>query len=198
MVQVDGQPCVLEILDTAGTEQFACELQFVFICVCFSEASTVSAMRDLYIKNGQGFLVVYSISNQQSFHDIRTMRDQIVRVKVLLLLHIYIPPAIQLILLNSRVPTKCQSSSSATNAISCTNGKCGQRKGLRWRSSGLARLPSAARRTPTTSTPCSPKSCGRSTMCRMPGQNNEEGAARLCRQLVRLGRDWACTLVEGS
>lgn len=39
-------------------------------------------MRDLYIKNGQGFVVVYSITNQQSFHDIRTMRDQIIRVKV--------------------------------------------------------------------------------------------------------------------
>uniref|UniRef100_A0A915D4Y6 small monomeric GTPase n=1 Tax=Ditylenchus dipsaci TaxID=166011 RepID=A0A915D4Y6_9BILA len=61
-IEVDGQPCVLEILDTAGTEQFA-------------------SMRDLYIKNGQGFVVVYSITNQQSFHDIRTMRDSIIRVK---------------------------------------------------------------------------------------------------------------------
>lgn len=50
-------------MDTAGTEQFA-------------------SMRDLYIKNGQGFVVVYSIINQQSFQDIRTMRDQIIRVKV--------------------------------------------------------------------------------------------------------------------
>lgn len=54
---------MLEILDTAGTEQFA-------------------SMRDLYIKNGQGFVVVYSITNQQTFHDIQTMRDQIIRVKV--------------------------------------------------------------------------------------------------------------------
>jgi Ras-related protein Rap-2C len=61
-IEVDGQPCVLEILDTAGTEQFA-------------------SMRDLYIKNGQGFVVVYAITSQQTFHDIKTMRDQIVRVK---------------------------------------------------------------------------------------------------------------------
>jgi GTPase SAR1 family protein len=34
---VDNTPCVLKILDTAGTEQFA-------------------SMRDLCIKNGQGFV----------------------------------------------------------------------------------------------------------------------------------------------
>ena len=46
--QVDGAPCVLEILDTAGTEQFA-------------------SMRDLYIKNGHGFIVMYSLTNHQTF-----------------------------------------------------------------------------------------------------------------------------------
>ena len=61
-IEVDNTPCVLEILDTAGTEQFA-------------------SMRDLYIKNGQGFVVVYSLTNHQTFQDIKTMRDQIVRVK---------------------------------------------------------------------------------------------------------------------
>ena len=61
-IEVDNMPCVLEILDTAGTEQFA-------------------SMRDLYIKNGQGFVVVYSVTNHQTFLDIKTMRDQIVRVK---------------------------------------------------------------------------------------------------------------------
>jgi len=38
-------------------------------------------MRDLYIKNGQGFLIVYSITSFQTFMDIKSMRDQIVRVK---------------------------------------------------------------------------------------------------------------------
>uniref|UniRef100_A0A8B9GSV5 RAP2A, member of RAS oncogene family n=1 Tax=Amazona collaria TaxID=241587 RepID=A0A8B9GSV5_9PSIT len=61
-IEVDASPSVLEILDTAGTEQFA-------------------SMRDLYIKNGQGFILVYSLVNQQSFQDIRPMRDQIIRVK---------------------------------------------------------------------------------------------------------------------
>ncbi|CAF4907046.1 unnamed protein product [Rotaria sp. Silwood2] len=38
-------------------------------------------MRDLYIKNGRGFLVVFSLTSWQSFLDIRTIREQILRVK---------------------------------------------------------------------------------------------------------------------
>ena len=38
-------------------------------------------MRDLYIKNGRGFLVVFSLTSWQSFLDIRTTREQILRVK---------------------------------------------------------------------------------------------------------------------
>ena len=61
-IEVDSAPSVLEILDTAGTEQFA-------------------SMRDLYIKNGQGFVIVFSITSLQTFQDIKTMREQIQRVK---------------------------------------------------------------------------------------------------------------------
>lgn len=59
---MDGQQCMLEILDTAGTEQF-------------------TAMRDLYMKNGQGFLLVYSITAQSTFNDLQDLREQILRVK---------------------------------------------------------------------------------------------------------------------
>ncbi len=38
-------------------------------------------MRDLYIKNGRGFLVVFSLTSWQSFLDARTVREQILRVK---------------------------------------------------------------------------------------------------------------------
>lgn len=61
-VEVDGAQCMLEILDTAGTEQF-------------------TAMRDLYMKNGQGFVLVYSITAQSTFNDLTDLREQILRVK---------------------------------------------------------------------------------------------------------------------
>jgi small GTP-binding protein len=61
-VEVDGNQCMLEILDTAGTEQF-------------------TAMRDLYMKNGQGFVLVYSIIAQSTFNDLPDLREQILRVK---------------------------------------------------------------------------------------------------------------------
>ena len=59
---INGTPAVLEIIDTAGTEQFA-------------------AMRDRYIQNGQGFMLVYSVINWQSFIDLQPLRDAIARVK---------------------------------------------------------------------------------------------------------------------
>jgi len=61
-VEYESEQYLLEILDTAGTEQF-------------------TAMRDLYMKNGQGFVLVYSIIAQSTFNDLPDMREQILRVK---------------------------------------------------------------------------------------------------------------------
>ncbi len=38
-------------------------------------------MRDLYVRNGQGFVLVYSIADQTSFHDLSLMQDIILRIK---------------------------------------------------------------------------------------------------------------------
>ncbi|OON23392.1 Ras family protein, partial [Opisthorchis viverrini] len=61
-MEIGGKQCMLEILDTAGTEQF-------------------TAMRDLYMKNGQGFVLCYSITSQSSFNDLEELHQQIRRVK---------------------------------------------------------------------------------------------------------------------
>ncbi|KIW38751.1 uncharacterized protein PV06_09696 [Exophiala oligosperma] len=61
-VNVDGRQIILEILDTAGTEQF-------------------TAMRELYMKQGQGFLLVFSICNMNSFYELAELREQIIRIK---------------------------------------------------------------------------------------------------------------------
>eukprot|EP01087_Luapelamoeba_hula_P008295 TRINITY_DN206_c0_g1_i1.p1 TRINITY_DN206_c0_g1~~TRINITY_DN206_c0_g1_i1.p1 ORF type:complete len:203 (+),score=38.32 TRINITY_DN206_c0_g1_i1:184-792(+) len=58
----DGKQYVLEILDTAGTEQF-------------------TAMRDLYMKNGEGFILVYSIIARDTFSELGELRNLICRVK---------------------------------------------------------------------------------------------------------------------
>ncbi|KAI2617154.1 ras-domain-containing protein [Hypoxylon sp. NC1633] len=61
-VPVDGRQVTLEILDTAGTEQFV-------------------AMRDLYMKTGQGFLLVFSITSNSSLAELAGLRDEIIRIK---------------------------------------------------------------------------------------------------------------------
>lgn len=61
-IEVDERPCNLEILDTAGVAQF-------------------TAMRELYIKNGQGFILVYSVTDKKSLEELRAIREQISRIK---------------------------------------------------------------------------------------------------------------------
>jgi len=61
-VKIDNKICFLDILDTAGQEEY-------------------SAMRDQYMRNGQGFIIVYSILNRATFDEINSFHIQIQRVK---------------------------------------------------------------------------------------------------------------------
>jgi Ras-related protein M-Ras len=61
-VEVDRQVCVLDVLDTAGQEEF-------------------SALREQYMRKGDGFLIVYSVIDPNSFKNIRQFYNQILRVK---------------------------------------------------------------------------------------------------------------------
>ncbi|TVY92765.1 Ras-related protein, partial [Lachnellula willkommii] len=68
-IDVDGRQCMLEILDTAGTEQFS-KLNDV-----------ITLHRELYMKTGQGFLLVFSITSQSSLYELQELREQIIRIK---------------------------------------------------------------------------------------------------------------------
>ncbi|KAI7861413.1 ras-like protein 1 [Spinellus fusiger] len=59
---IDGETALLDVLDTAGQEEY-------------------SAMREQYMRNGEGFLLVYSITSRMSFEEIETFYQQICRVK---------------------------------------------------------------------------------------------------------------------
>ncbi|KAG5921720.1 hypothetical protein E4U13_002552 [Claviceps humidiphila] len=59
---IDEEVALLDVLDTAGQEEY-------------------SAMREQYMRTGEGFLLVYSISSRQSFDEITTFQQQILRVK---------------------------------------------------------------------------------------------------------------------
>ena len=61
-VVLDGQEAQIDILDTAGQEDYA-------------------AIRDNYFRSGEGFLCVFSITEKESFEATQEFREQILRVK---------------------------------------------------------------------------------------------------------------------
>jgi len=61
-VQIDGETALLDILDTAGQDDY-------------------SAMRDQYMRSGEGFFLVYTVISRSSFEEITKFKDQILRAK---------------------------------------------------------------------------------------------------------------------
>lgn len=61
-VIVDGEVCHLDILDTAGQEEY-------------------SVMKEHYMRTGEGFLIVFAVNDVKSYEDWGTYREQIKRVK---------------------------------------------------------------------------------------------------------------------
>jgi len=59
---IDGQSCLLEILDTAGQEEF-------------------TALRDQWIRECEGFVIIYSITAKTSFEQVSVFKEQVMRVK---------------------------------------------------------------------------------------------------------------------
>ncbi|MDP2435649.1 MAG: GTP-binding protein [archaeon] len=61
-VVIDDESCLLEILDTAGQEEF-------------------TALRDQWIRDCEGFVIIYSITSRSSFEQVSTFKEQVMRVK---------------------------------------------------------------------------------------------------------------------
>ncbi|KAM5379671.1 hypothetical protein ACJZ2D_003865 [Fusarium nematophilum] len=81
-LQVDGRQVVLEILDTAGTEQFGRSFMAQQLPYRDPRADDGPvAMRDLYMKTGQGFLLVFSITSSSSLSELAGLREEIIRIK---------------------------------------------------------------------------------------------------------------------
>ncbi|CAB4058995.1 RIT2 [Lepeophtheirus salmonis] len=59
---IDNEPCVLDILDTAGQEEF-------------------TTMREQYMRGGEGFVLCYSISDRHSYLEAQEYRKLILRVR---------------------------------------------------------------------------------------------------------------------
>merc|ERR1711924_427368 len=97
-VAVDGEAVLLDIMDTAGQEEY-------------------SALRDQYMKTGQGFILAYSITSGISFETAHKLRMQILRSR--------------------RSLRTCPSCLSATRSIWRTSASSPRTRAKRW--------PSAAR-----------------------------------------------------
>ncbi|KAL1409491.1 hypothetical protein Q8F55_003474 [Vanrija albida] len=60
--EVDGTPCLLEILDTAGIDQYL-------------------SLNDLFIRDSDGFILVFSLIQRETINEVRAVRESIRRIK---------------------------------------------------------------------------------------------------------------------
>lgn len=61
-VVIDEEACLLDILDTAGQEEF-------------------SALRAQWIRSGEGFVLIYAVTSRSSFEQVDMLRQKILQAK---------------------------------------------------------------------------------------------------------------------
>ncbi|TMS39244.1 hypothetical protein L596_005799 [Steinernema carpocapsae] len=61
-IAIDGKTCLLQIVDTSGVEQF-------------------EAQRDRYIRNAEGFVLVYSVADRSSLYSTLQIYNRIVAIR---------------------------------------------------------------------------------------------------------------------
>jgi len=62
-VEIDNEAVCLDIMDTAGQEEYVC-------------------LTDVFVKNAAGCLLVYSITSRKSFENVQKDRDRVLRTKM--------------------------------------------------------------------------------------------------------------------
>ena len=62
-VVIDGETCMLDIIDTGGQDD-----EYI-------------TLEDQYMKTGEGFLIVFAVNNVRSFEQCAAYREQIKRAK---------------------------------------------------------------------------------------------------------------------
>merc|ERR1719197_2048464 len=61
-VMIDGKPALLDVLDTAGQEEYA-------------------SLQDQWIREGDGYLIVYSITSADSLAEAEVLQQKITRIR---------------------------------------------------------------------------------------------------------------------
>merc|ERR1719469_1301621 len=59
---IEGEPALLDVLDTAGQEEYA-------------------SLQDQWIREGDGYLIVFSITSQTTLSEASILRDKIIRIR---------------------------------------------------------------------------------------------------------------------
>merc|ERR1719336_1999958 len=59
---IDGKPALLDVLDTAGQEEYA-------------------SLQDQWIREGDGYLIVYSITSKDSLAEAEVLQQKITRIR---------------------------------------------------------------------------------------------------------------------
>lgn len=62
VIEVNAAPALLEIVDTVGADHLV-------------------TLKDLYIKNSDGFVVLYSVCSEASFEAVRPLRERMGRLR---------------------------------------------------------------------------------------------------------------------
>jgi GTPase KRas protein len=85
---IDGELCKLDILDTAGQVHCLSAPAAIFVSPSYAfhashalSQEEYAAMRDMYMRSGQGFLLIYDVTNRASFLEMPVFRNQILSAK---------------------------------------------------------------------------------------------------------------------